>query len=310
MYTTPLDWKKFNFKGVVLFMTKEQVLEKLKFDVELRGLSKHTQDEYYTKCKIFQNHFDKPATELYEKDIREFLHYLTTEKKLTSGSVNSYNSGLRFLYGVTLDTNLNCKQIPRHRRNRKFPNILTKDEIQSLLSACDNLRDKSILMTLYGAGLRLNEVSCLKVSDIDSKKMQLFIRNGKGSKDRYALLSQDNLEILRDYWKEYHPKEWLFYSRNNTGTHINSRSVQNMFHKYIKKANITKTVTVHCVRHSFATHLLESGTSIFHIKQLLGHSDISSTCFYLHMINIESLNVKSPLDMLKKSAKKTHKNND
>ena len=105
-------------------MTKEQVLEKLKFDVELRGLSKNTQDEYYTKAKIFQNHFNKPATELSEKHIREFLHYLTTEKGLVSGSVNSYNSGIRFLYGVTLDVNLNCKQIPRHRKQRKFPDIL------------------------------------------------------------------------------------------------------------------------------------------------------------------------------------------
>ena len=203
-----------------------------------------------------------------------------------------------------MNTNLNCKQIPRHRRNRKFPNILTQEEIQNLFNACDNLRDKSILMTLYGAGLRLSEVACLKVSDIDSKKMQLFIRNGKGSKDRYALLSQDNLEILRDYWKVYHPKEWLFYSRINTGTHITPRSVQNIFHKYIDKANITKPVTVHSLRHSFATHLLESGTSIFHIKQLLGHSDISTTCFYLHMIKIESLNVRSPLDMLNISEKK------
>ena len=110
-------------------MTKEQVLEKLRFDVELRGLSKHTQEEYYSKCKIFQNHFNKPATELGEKDIREFLHFLTTEKKLASGSVNTYNSGLRFLYGVTLDTSLNNKQIPRHRRHRKFPNLLTQEEI-------------------------------------------------------------------------------------------------------------------------------------------------------------------------------------
>ena len=239
-------------------MTKEQVLEKLKFDVELRGLSKHTQDEYYTKCKIFQNHFNKPATELSEKDIREFLHFLTIEKKLTSGSVNSYNSGLRFLYGVTLNTSLNCKQIPRHRRNRKFPNILTQEEIQNLFNACDNLRDKSILMTLYGAGLRLSEVACLKVSDIDSKKMQLFIRNGKGSKDRYALLSQDNLEILRDYWKAYHPKEWLFYSRINTGTHITPRSLQNIFHKYIDKANITKPVTVHSLRHYVECYIMVS----------------------------------------------------
>jgi integrase/recombinase XerD len=247
-------------------MTKEQVLEKLKFDVELRGLSKNTQDEYYTKAKIFQDYFDKPATELSERDIREFLHYLSTVRKLTSGSVNSYNSRLRFLYGVTLDVNLNCKQTPGHRKKREFPEILSRVEIQSLFNACDNLRDKCILMTTYGSGLRLNEVARLKVSDIDSKKMQLLIRSGKGSKDRYALLSQASLEILRDYWKVYRPKEWLFYSRVNTGTHINPKAVQNIFHKYIGKARISKKITIHSLRHNFATHLLESGTSIFHIK--------------------------------------------
>ena len=280
-------------------MTKEQVLEKLKFDVELRGLSKNTKDEYFTKVKIFQNHFDKPATELGEKDIREFLHYLSTEKGLTSGSVNSYNSGLRFLYGVTLNVNLNCKQIPRHRKKRNFPDILTQEEIQSIFAACDNLRDKSILMTIYGAGLRLSEVACLKVSDIDSNKMQLLIRDGKGSKDRFALLSQSNLEILRDYWKAYHPKEWLFYSRVNSGTHITPRGVANIFNKYKNQVGIIKDVSTHTLRHCFATHLLESGVSIFHIKQLLGHSDISTTCFYLHLLKIESLNVTSPLDTLK-----------
>lgn len=279
-------------------MTKEQILQQLKFDIELRGLSKNTQDEYYTKVKIFQNHFDKPATELDEKHIREFLHYLITEKKLSSESVNSYNSGLRFLYGVTLNINLNYKQIPRHRNHRKFPEILTKEEIQNLFNACNDLRDKCILMTIYGAGLRLNDVACLKVSDIDSKKMQLLIRDGKGSKDRYAILSQANLKILRDYWKSYHPKEWLFYSRNHTGNHITSRAVQNIFRKYLKKAEITKNVTVHSLRHSFATHLLESGTNIYHIKQLLGHSNIRTTCIYLHLLKIESLNVSSPLDML------------
>lgn len=279
-------------------MTKEEVLAKLQFDVELRGLSKHTQAEYYTKVKLFQEHYDKPATELGEEDIRQFLHYLTTEKKLVPASVNTYNSGLRFLYGVTLNTKLNLKQIPRHRKQRKFPDILTKEEIQALFDTCDNLRDECILKTLYGAGLRLSEVAALKVSDIDSSKMQLFIRNGKGSKDRYALLSKANLDILRAYWKAYRPKEWLFCSRNMTGTHMTPRAVENLFNKYVKKAKITKKVTVHSLRHCFATHLLESGTSVFHIKQLLGHSDISSTCFYLHLLKIESLNVKSPLDQL------------
>lgn len=284
-------------------MTKEEVLAKLKFDVELRGLSKNTQDEYYSRVKNYQNYFDKPATELGVEDIRQFLHYLTTEKKLVSASVNTYNSALRFLYGVTLNITLNIKQIPRHRKQRKFPDILTQEEIQILFNACDNLRDKCILMTIYGAGLRISEVASLKVSDIHSNKMQLFIRNAKGSKDRYALLSQANLEMLRAYWKAYRPKEWLFYSRNHTGTHITTKAVQNIFHKYINKAKITKNVTAHSLRHSFATHLLESGTSIFHIKQLLGHSDISTTCFYLHLLKIESLNVKSPLDQMAASEK-------
>jgi len=207
------------------------------------------------------------------------------------------------LYGVTLNVNLNTRQIPRHRKPRKLPDILTQEEIQALFNACDNLRDKCILMTLYGAGLRLSEVASLKVSDIHSDKMQLFIRNAKGSKDRYALLSQANLEILRAYWKAYRPKEWLFYSRNHTGIHMTPKAVQNLFHKYVKKAKITKNVTVHTMRHSFATHLLESGTSIYHIKQLLGHSNINTTCVYLHLVKIESLNVTSPLDQMAESDK-------
>jgi len=284
-------------------MTKEQVLEKLKFDVELRGLSKNTQDEYLTKAKMFQDYFDRPATELGVEDVRLYLHHLTTVKKLAPESVNSYNSGLRFLFGVTLDANLNLRQIPRHRKPRKLPDILTQKEVQALFNACDNLRDKCILMTLYGAGLRLSEVASLKVSDVHSDKMQLFIRNAKGGKDRYALLSQANLEILRAYWKAYHPKEWLFYSRNHTGKHITSRAVQNIFKKYVKKAKITKNVSVHTMRHSFATHLLESGTSIYHIKQLLGHSNINTTCVYLHLVKIESLNVISPLDQISESEK-------
>lgn len=284
-------------------MTKEEVLAKLKFDVELRGFSKHTQDEYYTKAKLFQNHFDKPATELGEEDIRQFLHYLITVNKLSPETVNTYNSGLRFLYGVTLNVVLNLRQLPRHRKPRKLPDILTKEEIQALFNVSDNLRDKCILMTLYGAGLRLSEVASLKVSDIHSAKMQLFIRNAKGSKDRYALLSQANLEMLRIYWKAYRPIEWLFYSRNHTGTHITSKAIQDLFNKYVKKANITKKVTVHTIRHSFATHLLESGTSIYKIKQLLGHSNINTTCIYLHLVKIESLKVISPLDQMAGSDK-------
>ncbi len=277
-------------------MTKEEILQKLEFDTRLRGLSKNTQAEYYTKVKQFQNYYDKPATELTVEDIKNYLYYLLDEKGLSPGTINTYNSGLRFLYKVTLETPINLNKIPSHRKPRKFPDILTRKEVDALFNACDNLRDKCILMTIYSAGLRLSEVANLKVSDIDSQKMQLFIREGKGGKDRFAILSKACLETLREYWKQYQPKEWLFYSRNRTGKHITSRAVQNIFIKYKELAGITKNVTTHTLRHSFATHLLENGVSIFHIKQLLGHANISTTCFYLHLVKISELNVNSPLD--------------
>jgi len=279
-------------------MTKEEILKKLKFDTQIRGLSKNTQDEYCTKAKRFQDYYDKPATELDIDDIKNYLYYLLTEKRLSPGSINTYNSGLRFLYNITLNNPINGNQIPCHHKQRRFPDILTRDEVTTLFNVCDNLRDKCILMTMYGAGLRLSEVSSLKVSDIDSKKMQIFIRNGKGGKDRFAILSQSNLNVLRQYYREYRPKEWLFYSRNQTGTHITSRATQNIFNKYKDIAGIKKKCSTHTLRHSFATHLLENGVSIYHIKQLLGHADISTTCFYLHIVKISKLNVVSPLDTL------------
>ena len=277
-------------------MTKEEVLRKLQFETKLKGLSKNTQDEYYTKAKQFQNYYDKPATELTVEDIKNYLYHLLTEKGFTPGTVNTYNSGLRFLYNIVLEIPINLNKIPCHKKQRSFPDLLTRDEVNALFYACDNLRDKCMLMLMYSAGLRLSEVSGLRVSDLDSEKMQIFIRNGKGGKDRFAILSKANLEVLREYWKEYRPKDWLFYSRKQTGTHISTRAVQNIFRKHKELACITKNVTCHSLRHSFATHLLENGVSIFHIKQLLGHSDISTTCFYLHLVKISELKVLSPLD--------------
>lgn len=281
-------------------MTKEEILEKVIFHAELRGLSKNTQDEYYTKTKAFQNYFDKPATELNIEDIQKYLHYLYTEKHLTSGSLNTYNSGIRFLYNIVLDMPINQYKIPRHKKHHTYPEILTQEEVRQLLNSCKNTRDKTILTTMYSAGLRLSEIATLKVSDIDSKKMQILIRNGKGGKDRYAILSQTNLELLRVYWKEYKPKQWLFTSISNhkTDTHLSVRGVQNIFRSVQIASGIKKEVTCHTLRHSFATHLLEDGVSIFHIKQLLGHANISTTCIYLHLVKISELNVISPMDKM------------
>jgi site-specific recombinase XerD len=253
-------------------MTKEEILERVKFHAELRGLSRHTIEEYYIKAKMFQNHYDKPATELDVTDIQNYLHHLKYERKLTTGSINTYNSGIRFLYNVALDMPLNLHKIPCHRKMRNFPDILTRDEVGDIFDACKNLRDRAMLMTAYGSGIRVSEVAALKVSDIDSKNMQIFIRQGKGGKDRFAILSEESLKVLREYWKQYRPNEWLFQSisHNKSGSHISSRGVYEVLNYAKEKAGIAKKVTFHTLRHTFATHLLENGVSIYIIKQNVG----------------------------------------
>ena len=285
----------------VFKITNEQILKTMIDDIQLRGLSNHTADGYISKIKYFMKYCDKPVTELTEEDIRQFLKHLIEDKSLASGTVNIYNSALRFLYGVTLNRTLNLRQIPRLKKNRKIPDILTKKDFTNFIHACDNLKYRAIFMTLYGAGLRVSEVTHLRICDVDSKSMRLFVNQGKGSKDRYSLLSKTNLEILREYWKSYkpnHPQGYLFLSRTkNSNNPITKRAVADAFHKYIDRANIKKNLTVHSIRHSFATHLLESGVDLYTIKRLLGHTDISTTAFYLHLANFES-SIESPLDNL------------
>lgn len=175
---------------------------------------------------------------------------------------------------------------------------MSREDTVGLFEAAGSLRNKCILMTAYGAGLRVSEVAKLRVSDIDSKKMQIFIRGGKGEKDRFAILSQVNLELLREYWKAYRPHDWLFYPRGHKERHLGKRAIQKMLDKALTAAGIPGNVTMHTLRHSFATHLLEDGADLFCIKQLLGHSRIASTCKYLHMLSAAQMGVVSPLDKL------------
>lgn len=286
-------------------MTNNQVLERVLEDIKLRGLSPHTRDEYMDKIKVFMRYFDKSVTELDEQDIRQFLKFLIEERKCAVGTVNCYNSALRFLYGATLNRTLNYRQIPRLRQVRRLPEILTREEICKMFEVCDNLKYRTILMTIYGAGLRLSEVMGLRIRDIDSKSMRIFVNQGKGGKDRYTLLSAANLEILREYWKTYKPSHtdgYLFLNNDGT-THISYRAIQDAFHKYKSRAGVLKNVTVHTLRHCFATHLLEADTDVCRIKQLLGHTHIQSTTFYLHLLNFDS-SLKSPLDTLNEQPKK------
>jgi integrase/recombinase XerD len=280
----------------------DNIFKRLSEDIRLRGLSKSTEKEYLKYAQIFLRWAQKPAEEMDEEHIRQFLNYLINERQLSASAINAHNSALRFLYAVTLNRNLNYRQIPRLKQIRRLPGILTKEEVGRIFEVCSNLKHRAILMTIYGSGLRLSEISKLKISDIDSKAMRIFINQGKGGKDRYSILSQTNLSVLRDYWKQYKPKEWLFEGRTSS-EHISKRGVQDAFQKWKKKAGIMKPATVHTLRHCFATHLLEADTNIFHIKQLLGHTHIQSTTFYLHLAALDS-KLKSPLDMLTTPPKK------
>lgn len=193
-------------------MTKEQILEKLRFDMEIRNRTESTKFHYLRHVRLFQDYYNKPADEMGEAEISSYLHYLLTERKLSAASVNTYNSSLRFLYAVTLNTSLNIRHLPRVRSVRSLPVLPDKAELQRIFEAAPNFRYKTLFMTIYGSGLRGSEAVNLKVSDIDSKSMRIFIRKGKGGRDRYALLPEKTLLTLREYYKQYRPKDWLFGS--------------------------------------------------------------------------------------------------
>ena len=274
-----------------------ELREKMKMDMELKGYSPKTIKSYIGHVSNFAKYYNKSPELLREKEIREYLHYCIMEKKLSEGTVNYINSSLKFFYTKTLNRYWNSDKIARMKEPSKLPAVLSPDEVKSIFDVTENLKHKAILMTVYSAGLRVSEVCNLKITDIDSKNMQILIREGKGKKDRYSLLSKSNLDILREYWSRYHPTEYLFSGKGRTDS-ISPRSVQKMLEKSIKNTKITKHATVHTLRHSFATHLLDAGTDICYIQRLLGHTRITTTTIYLHLRRMDLLNIKSPLDTL------------
>lgn len=270
---------------------------KMKFEMELRGFSPKTIKNYLLQVSNFAKHYNLSLELLGENEVRNYLHYCITEKHLCEGTVNYIHSSLRFFYSKILDREWRTEKLKRIKERRKLPVILSQTEVKAILEATGNLKHKAALSTIYGAGLRLSEAAKLRVGDIDSKNMQIIIREGKGKKDRYSLLSQKNLELLREYWKRYKPSDFLFEGNNPSG-YISPRTIQKAFGEAKSKAGIKKAATVHTLRHSFATHLLEAGTDICYIQRLLGHTSLQTTTIYLHLRRMDLLNIKSPLDTL------------
>lgn len=272
--------------------------EQMKFNLELKGYSPNTQTAYLRCVTEFSRHYGKSPSLLGTTEIKDYLHLLLSTQTKSHSSINTMYSALKFFYENTLGRTWDIKAIPRTKTPKQLPSVLSAAEVKGILDALTNIKHRAILMTIYAAGLRVSEAANLKVADVDSKNMQLRIRQAKGKKDRYTLLSTENLHILREYWKRCRPKEWLFpgYDQDKP---LTTRSIQKMFEKAKNLAGIHKQVSVHTLRHCFATHLLEAGTSIYHIQNLLGHTSPTTTNIYLHLTRKDLLNVKSPLDRLK-----------
>jgi integrase/recombinase XerD len=277
-----------------------QKIEKMIKDLELRGRSNDTIKNRVYIIENFSRFYNKSPELLGEHEIINYLEYCIKTRKLCKGTINYINSTLKFFYVVTLERSWNDLRIPRLRYDKHLPSYLTKEEIKRLLESITYLKHKAILTTIYSGGLRVSEVVNLRIADIMSKEMKIRIRNGKRNKERYTLLSQKNLEILREYWikfgyTNYQPDDYLFISRQ-TKKPMKVRGIQLVMDKAIKKAGITRNATVHTLRHSFATHLMNDGVDLRTIQALLGHSNIKTTSIYLHVMDYEILNIKSPLD--------------
>ena len=279
-------------------MTNEQLIKKMKEDMNIRNFSKCTYDSYLGKTKDIMKYFgEKKLEEVTTEELRGFLlKYLKEERKLADGSINYYNSVIRFIYEVTLDKVLNKKQLPMRKQKKTVYKVLTKEELSTFFYVCDNFKFKTIFMLVYGSGLRIGEVANLRVEDIDSTKMRIFVREGKGNKERYTILPKQSLEMLRTYWSKYRQNKRrgrIFLSE--TGKAITVGVIRKHFRKYRRKAKINEKATLHTLRHNFATDLIERGATLIQVKELMGHSNIRSTMEYVHVANVK-LDLESPLD--------------
>lgn len=279
-------------------MTNEQVIKKMKEDMRMRNFAKYTYDSYLGKTKDIMKYFgEKQLEEVTTEELREFLlKYLKDERKLSDRSINYYNSVIRFIYEVTLDKLINKKQLPMRKQKKTVYKVLTKEELSTFFNCVDNFKFKTIFMLVYGSGLRIGEVTNLRVEDIDSKKMRIFVREGKGNKERYTILPKQSLEMLRTYWSKYRQNRRrgrIFLSKS--GKAITVGVIREHFRKYRKKAKINEKATLHTLRHNFATDLIERGATIIQVKELMGHSNIRSTMEYVHVANVK-LDLESPLD--------------
>ena len=248
----------------------------------LKGYADATIRTYIGHLANFAQYYNSCPSQLDLEAVRLFLVYLVTEKKYSQSSVSGAYSALKILYEKVLDKGWDANKIPRSKKLKTLPHVLSKKEVNRLFEVTTNSKHKSILMLLYSGGLRIGELVQLKITDIDSERMLIRIRQGKGGKDRYTLLSEKMLEQLRLYYKTYRPQIYLFNGQLGSCP-IAATTIRRIFGKAKTKSGLNKPASPHTLRHCFATHLIEDGVSLTKVQLLLGHTDIRTTSRYLHL---------------------------
>lgn len=280
-------------------------LRKLMLDeLQRRNYAQNTVRSYIKAVEDFARHFGKPPERLGPEHIREYQVHLFRDRKLAASTVEGRAAALRFLFVKTLRRPYLPDQIPFPKRPRRLPVVLSPEEVALLIDSAKNLMHRAILMTLYATGLRRAELCRLRVADIDSDRMMIHVREGKGGRDRDVLLSPKLLETLREYWRWLKPKTWLFPGMVNNwraDVPITTKIVWSAVNEARKRAGITKRVSPHTLRHSFATHMLEAGADLRTIQVLLGHAKLADTTVYLHLSLRHLQAVASPLEALEVS---------
>jgi integrase/recombinase XerD len=266
-------------------------------DLRIRNYAPSTVQCYIRSVAEFAEHFKKSPDKLGPKQIREWQLYLLNEKRVKLSTYIQAICGLRFFYRNTLNRKVDIDRIPLPRYETKLPVILSKEEVKALLEAPRRLDQRAILATLYGAGLRVSEVTNLKVSDLDRKRKVITVRGGKGHKDRQVMLSDSLREVLVAWWRRAQPTEWLFPGQN-TGRPLSRETVFRTCKEAAQLAGIKKSVHPHSLRHAFATHLLDDGVSLPVIQVLLGHLNLKTTARYLHVSDTAVRSARSPLETL------------
>ncbi len=274
-----------------------QLRDRMDADLRLAGYSPATRKIYLLYARLFVKHLKRSPETMGEREVRAYLLHLIEERKASRETLRQVRAALTFLYSVTLRRPVEVAYLPVMRRQHRLPTVLSGTEVNALLEATTSPKYRALLMTLYASGLRITEACKLRPEDIDSKRMVIHVRNGKGDRDRYTVLSARLLDYLREYWRTLRPAQWLFPGVKSDRC-TSPDTVRAVFHRARVQAGIRKQVSPHVLRHSFATHLIECGTDVTVIQALLGHKSIRVTERYTH-ISVDVISrTKSPLDVL------------